>query len=158
MWGPALSTSVNCIPNNKAYRSRLRVLSGGLLWGDDSLDVSSTLLGAGTTHGAFACVLFQPHSSGSLILWPCGGASHAGCSSWSASKQWHICVIRLVEWVAESRHGWLRLFLGGVLSSQITSNVGLSLIQWITVSEGDLAVPPLSPVKNSTAPANWSKR
>ena len=32
-------------PNNKAYRSHLQVLSGGLLWGDDSLDVSSTLRG-----------------------------------------------------------------------------------------------------------------
>ena len=45
MWVPALSTSVTCTPNNKAYWSHLQVLSGGLLWGDDSLDVSSTLRG-----------------------------------------------------------------------------------------------------------------
>ena len=32
-------------PCNKVYRSCLRVLSGGLLWGDDSLDVLSMLWG-----------------------------------------------------------------------------------------------------------------
>ena len=60
MWEPALSTSVNCIPNNKAYRSHLRVLSGGLLWGDDSLDVSSML------RGLVPLVALSPASSFSL--------------------------------------------------------------------------------------------
>ena len=45
MWEPALSTSVNCIPNNRAYQSHLRAWSGELLWGDDSLDVLSILRG-----------------------------------------------------------------------------------------------------------------
>ena len=60
MWEPALSTSVNCIPNNKAYQSRFQVLSGELLWGDDSLDVSSIL------RGLLPVVASSPASSFSL--------------------------------------------------------------------------------------------
>ena len=154
---PVFSILVNCTPNNKEYQSLLCRLSGRLYRGDVSLDLLLLLWGLVPPTAPLSALSIH------LAPFEVSSSDLPGVLVTPAALLDPLPNIRIVAWNDLQSELWnltqvTTLSFDRVLSSITTVNDGWSLIQWMPVNKGDVVVPLLLPVKNSTASADLTCR